>query len=345
LTQILDGIIAGLASITPAAGYVTGMSSVAIGAISGFLSFFGCIHFRRFFRIDDALNVAMVHGIPSLIGLTFTQTMVLALTLKLSLILALQTCLSGILSLGLVSSSAVNPRASNGLFYMGTTLIWHQCTAVALCALWTFSVTLGILFFLDKSLGVCLRHSEEEEILGLDRLDHNEQAYYNSHSAAIYETAQTIEPPESSLRSRNTTSRGSIAYSSSNESSRHYGSVETELTSIEQFTPRTANIRETIPEIEQQIRRMDSLYDKTLSALSPRARGLYQTQISSSYNYPRDGDPADSTVPGRRDRDTDSDNYPSWLTKATNAALGPAPRVTAMEERVNVAVEAALSNT
>ena len=68
MTQILDGIIAGLASITPAAGYVTGMSSVAIGAISGFLSFFGCIHFRRFFRIDDALNVAMVHGIPSLIG-------------------------------------------------------------------------------------------------------------------------------------------------------------------------------------------------------------------------------------------------------------------------------------
>ena len=68
LVGLVTGTIAGLASITPASGWVSPIEALLIGAIAGVLCQFMCEIIKNFFKIDDTLDVFAVHGIGGIFG-------------------------------------------------------------------------------------------------------------------------------------------------------------------------------------------------------------------------------------------------------------------------------------
>jgi Amt family ammonium transporter len=142
-----SGAVAGLVSITPAAGFVSPLSSIVIG-IGGGVFCYLAVNAKTRLGYDDALDVVGVHGV----GGTW-----------------------GALATGLFASVAVNPGGRNGLFFGNPKQLWIQFIAVV--ATWVFVLigTLVILSILRAVMG--LRVTEEEEQLGLDLSQHNETSY------------------------------------------------------------------------------------------------------------------------------------------------------------------------
>ena len=141
----LTGSIAGLATITPAAGFVNPQAAMAIGIISALVSHWvvDWVHKKGW---DDSLDVWGVHGIGG-----FT----------------------GIILLGIFGSAAI--YGSNGLIYGGVDFFGKQVAAAVMAAIYAFLVTYGILWITDKITP--LRVSEEEEEKGLDESEFAEVAY------------------------------------------------------------------------------------------------------------------------------------------------------------------------
>jgi len=120
-----------------------------LGVILGAVTWFGCQHFRRLTKIDDALDVTIVHGLSGAIGSVY---------------------------IGFCGDHTVNPAGKDGIIYGGYSLIAWQVVAVVSAFAWTAAFTFIILIALDKLLGG-LRHRPEDEQKGLDKLEHDEAAY------------------------------------------------------------------------------------------------------------------------------------------------------------------------
>ena len=144
---IITGAVVGLVAITPAAGYVTPLSAIAIGAIAAPISYYA-IKFRQSRNLDESLDVWACHGI----GGTW-----------------------GALATGLFASKVVNPAGANGLFYGNPGQFFSQLIAVVVAIGFAFGMTFIISKLLSKIMG--LRVSENEEEVGLDISEHGEQAY------------------------------------------------------------------------------------------------------------------------------------------------------------------------
>jgi len=148
----INGIIAGLAGITPASGYVDPQMAAIIGILLG-LSSYGAVYILKHkLRIDDALDVSSVHGITGVVGA---------------------------LAIGFFGQRSVNEDGANGLFFgeMSARLLGIQTLAIVVSGLWSAFFTWVILRFLDLIMGLRLR----EEHLGLDFKDHGEDAYGWQH--------------------------------------------------------------------------------------------------------------------------------------------------------------------
>jgi Amt family ammonium transporter len=150
------GMVAGLATITPASGFVNVPEAFGIGAAGGVVCYFAVTKLKHTFRYDDSLDVFGVHCIGSVIGM---------------------------LLLGFLANPEVNPAIAatymqngavvslaGGLAQFKNQLIGVGFTA-AFGALGTF-----ILFKITDSL-VGLRVDPEDESLGLDLSQHGERAY------------------------------------------------------------------------------------------------------------------------------------------------------------------------
>jgi Amt family ammonium transporter len=148
LVGTVTGIIAGLIAITPAAGYVTVLSSVVIGATSSFVCYWGVNSLKAKFRYDDSLDVFGLHGIGGIWGALVT---------------------------GLFASKEVNPSGNDGLLYGNPYQLISQCidvaAAIIIAAAGTFIILKAIQLFTP------LRVTEEEETAGLDISHHGEHAY------------------------------------------------------------------------------------------------------------------------------------------------------------------------
>jgi Amt family ammonium transporter len=142
-----SGAVAGLVAITPAAGFVTPMASVVIGALAGVLCYAAC-NFKTRLGYDDSLDVVGVHGV----GGTW-----------------------GALATGIFATKSVNPAGADGLLAGNPGQLGVQATAVVVTLVLGFVVTAVILKILDALMG--LRVSEEEELAGLDLSQHSETAY------------------------------------------------------------------------------------------------------------------------------------------------------------------------
>lgn len=147
---LLTGAVAGLATITPAAGFVSPPMACLIGIIAGVVCFYA-VALKNRLQWDDALDVWGVHGVGGFIG---------------------------IIMLGVFASTAWNPAESggvDGLLRGNTHFFLVQLAAVAISSAWAFIFTIGMLWLIDRVTPV--KVPEDTEVVGLDEGLHGEQAY------------------------------------------------------------------------------------------------------------------------------------------------------------------------
>jgi Amt family ammonium transporter len=145
---LCSGAVAGLATITNAAGFVSGASAVWIGVFAGVFAYAACSWLKPLLGYDDALDTFGVHGVGGTIGALATALFV---------------------------DQAVNP-AGAALVEKG--LLKGQLVAMASCIALSLVGTWVLAKLVDRLVG--LRASEEDQSQGLDIADHNEEGY--SHS-------------------------------------------------------------------------------------------------------------------------------------------------------------------
>ena len=144
---LLTGAVAGLATITPAAGFVSSKSSVVIGILAGIVCYFA-VALKNKLGWDDALDVWGVHGVGGLLG---------------------------VVMLGILGSVAINPAGSNGLIHGGTRFFGIQLLAVLISSVYAFVFTYAMLWLINRVTPVKVTEAEMEK--GLDSTLHGEEAY------------------------------------------------------------------------------------------------------------------------------------------------------------------------
>jgi len=147
LVGAVTGTIAGLASITPASGFVGPEAAVLLGALSGVVCFLGVLLVKRVMQVDDALDVLGVHGVGGALG---------------SLLLPFLTLLGG----GVALSRGISEQ------------FMVQALAVGATAVWSAVATALITKIAAATVG--LRVNREDETIGLDFAAHGESGYHHT---------------------------------------------------------------------------------------------------------------------------------------------------------------------
>ncbi|MDP9892108.1 Amt family ammonium transporter [Variovorax boronicumulans] len=136
LLGLCSGLVAGLVAITPAAGFVTPLSALAIGTIAGLACYWGATGLKHMLGADDSLDVFGVHGIGGIVGALLT---------------------------GVFADARISGAAGNVL---------TQAIAVGSVAIYSAAGTAIVLFLVHVLVG--LRVDPESEQLGLDLAQHRE---------------------------------------------------------------------------------------------------------------------------------------------------------------------------
>lgn len=144
---IVTGMVAGLGTITPAAGYVGPMGGVLIGIIAGIACFYATQFVKRVLKIDDSLDVFPVHGVGGAIGSILTAVF---------------------------ANEAFGGLGLNGISMSEQLEV--QFLAVLVTAIWSGIFSYLILKLIDKVIG--LRVSNDIEVTGLDIALHEETGYH-----------------------------------------------------------------------------------------------------------------------------------------------------------------------
>jgi Amt family ammonium transporter len=148
LVGAVTGTVAGLATITPASGYVGPMGAVALGIIGGTVCYGAVAVVKRSFKIDDALDVLGVHGVGGALGSLLVPFMV---------------------SIG----TGGVPLARSALAQFAV-----QGEAVVAVGLWSVAATVLIITVVKVTSG--WRISRDAEVQGLDFSSHGETGYHNA---------------------------------------------------------------------------------------------------------------------------------------------------------------------
>ena len=144
-----SGAISGLATITPAAGFVGPNAAIVIGCLAG-LCCFMAVSAKSRFNLDDSLDVVGIHGVGGILG-TFC--------------------------LGLFASKSVNPDGADGLFAGNAAQLYYQCVGIVAVALYAFVVSWVLFKVIHSVMG--MRLEEDAEVEGMDSTEHSETAYNN----------------------------------------------------------------------------------------------------------------------------------------------------------------------
>jgi Amt family ammonium transporter len=151
-------IVVGCVVITPAAGYLSPLWAMALGAIAAVPSYF-LIVWRPRTRLDESLDVLAAHGAAGLLGTAF---------------------------IGLAAQKGWNGLA-DGAFYGDVSQLGKQLVAVAAAPAYAFAATFVILRLLGLVLP--LRAPVQEEALGMDVVEHGEEAYTHGEGAILVAAA------------------------------------------------------------------------------------------------------------------------------------------------------------
>lgn len=144
---LLTGMVAGLATITPAAGYVSFTSAALIGVIAGLVCYYA-VELKNKLGWDDALDVWGVHGVGG--------------------------CLGTVL-LGIFATTSVNANGANGLIYGGSSFFFKEVIAMLFAGGYAFIFTYVALAIINKFTPV--KTTDEHEEHGMDTALHGENAY------------------------------------------------------------------------------------------------------------------------------------------------------------------------
>ena len=147
LVGMVTGTIAGLATITPASGYVGPIGALIIGIAAGLICYRATGLIKQTFKIDDSLDVFAVHGVGGCLGVLLTAVLA-------------APALGG---LGLAEGFTVGKH------------LWVQFVGVAATVAWAGVLTYVIVKVVGAMVG--LRVSEDEENEGLDITAHGERGY------------------------------------------------------------------------------------------------------------------------------------------------------------------------
>jgi len=149
-----SGAVAGLVVVTPATGFITATGAVVIGIVAGIVPYFACTVLKGWLKYDDALDTFGVHGVGGTMGALLTGFLA-------------SNSANGNLALNLkdyVTDAFVQPLVIEQLKAMGFT--------IALSVVGTI-----VIAYIVKSI-VGLRPDHDEELQGLDLVDHGEQGYH-----------------------------------------------------------------------------------------------------------------------------------------------------------------------
>ena len=144
---LATGCVAGLATITPAAGYVGPLGAILIGTAGGLICYAATVFFKTRLRVDDTLDVFTVHGVGGILG---------------SLLLA-PFALVSLGGTGLPGAETLAGQFQAQLLGVGVTLVWSAA------ATW-------LIIRMLRLFGPA-RVDEEAEFNGLDLSEHGERAY------------------------------------------------------------------------------------------------------------------------------------------------------------------------
>lgn len=144
---VATGAIAGLAAITPAAGFVNPIAGIPIGIVAAVICYY-CMLFRTRRGVDESLDVWAVHGMGGMWG---------------------------VLATGIFASVAVNAAGADGLFLGNAMQLAKQLVGVAAVGAFAFVATWVLGKAVDATIGLGVK--EAEEIVGLDISQHGERAY------------------------------------------------------------------------------------------------------------------------------------------------------------------------
>jgi Amt family ammonium transporter len=144
----VTGAVVGLVAITPAAGFVTPLAGIAIGAIAAVISYYGMVLLKIKRGVDDSLDVFACHGLGGIWG-------------------ALAT--------GIFATVSVNSAGADGLIMGNAMQLFKQLIGVISVGGFAFIMTLVLGKLVDKTMG--LRVGQVEETVGLDISQHGERAY------------------------------------------------------------------------------------------------------------------------------------------------------------------------
>lgn len=142
-----SGAIAGLATVTPAAGFIGPNSAIIIGGLAGVICF-GAVNLKSRLKLDDSLDVVGIHGVGGIIGT---------------------------LCLGIFASTTVNPGGVDGLLAGNAAQLGKQAFGVVVVGGYTLVVSWILLKIIHSTMG--LRVDEDAEVVGLDSTEHTETAY------------------------------------------------------------------------------------------------------------------------------------------------------------------------
>jgi ammonium transporter, Amt family len=148
------GAVVGLVAITPASGYVSVMSSLAIGGIAAIVSY-TAIQIKNRLNLDDSLDVFACHGMGGITGALLT---------------------------GVFAQKSVNSAITGGLIDGNAGQLGIQALAVLFAVVIAVVGTVVIMYALKAIMG--LRPSSQNEELGLDLADHGESAYHGGEYGA-----------------------------------------------------------------------------------------------------------------------------------------------------------------
>ena len=144
---LLVGSVAGLATITPASGYVTPGGAAVIGILAGGVCYYA-ISLRARWGLDDALDVWGCHGVGGTLG---------------------------VIMLGLLGTRLINPAGADGLLYGNPVFFFKELLTVIGSSAYAFGFTYGMLWLINSVVPV--RVAKEAEASGLDIALHGETAY------------------------------------------------------------------------------------------------------------------------------------------------------------------------
>ncbi len=145
---IASGSVAGLVAITPAAGFVTPMASLVIGAIAGVICYFA-VYYKHKMGYDDALDAFGIHAVGGVWGAIAT---------------------------GIFASTLITgPTGARGLLEGNPVQLWIQIEAAVATLIFCFVGTAIILKVVDRFVG--MRPDPESEMLGLNQAEHCENPY------------------------------------------------------------------------------------------------------------------------------------------------------------------------